>query len=185
MIFRELKIPGAFVIDAEKAVDGRGFFARTWCRQDFSDRGLETHWAQSSVSFNIQRGTLRGMHYQAAPHAESKLVRCTRGAIYDVIVDLRPNSPALLRWEAVELAEDNYRQLYIPKGVAHGFLTLADSTEVCYDITEFHRAESARGIRWNDPLLGIDWIRPVTVISDRDANYPDITPTLAQELLAC
>jgi dTDP-4-dehydrorhamnose 3,5-epimerase len=173
MIFHETSIPGAWLIDPERKEDERGFFARVWSREEFAARGLETAIDQCSVSFNHQRGTLRGMHYQAPPHGEVKLVRCTAGAIYDVIVDLRDGSPTRLKWEAFELTALNRHALYIPKGLGHGFITLADDTEIYYQIAPAQHAESARGARWNDAAFGIGWPMPPRVISPRDASYPD------------
>jgi dTDP-4-dehydrorhamnose 3,5-epimerase len=174
MTFHELDLAGAFLVEPERHEDGRGFFARTWCRREFEARGLDPRLAQCSVSFNARSGTLRGMHYQAAPHAEAKLVRCTRGAVYDVIVDLRPDSPTFTRWASVELTEDNHRTLYVPEGFAHGFQTLADRTEVFYQMSEPFEPASARGVRWDDPAFGIVWppAEP-RVISDKDRNLPD------------
>lgn len=176
MIFTALTLPGAHLIDLEPHEDERGFFARTWDRREFEAHGLNPRIEQCSVSFNRRRGTLRGMHYQAAPAKEAKLVRCTAGAIYDVIIDLRPGSATFTRWEAVELTGSNRRMLYVPEGFAHGFLTLADDTEIFYQISVAHRADLGRGVRWNDPAFGIVWPEPVTVISARDASFPDFTP---------
>jgi dTDP-4-dehydrorhamnose 3,5-epimerase len=173
MIFTETPIAGAYVIEVERMEDDRGFFARTWCQREFERHGLKPRLVQCSVSFNNRKGTLRGMHYQAAPHAEAKLVRCTAGAVYDVIVDLRPDSRTLCQWFSVELTADNRRALFIPEGLAHGFLTLADSTEVFYQMSEFFTPDCARGVRWNDPAFDIRWPAPVAVISPRDAAYPD------------
>src|SRR5262249_35742535 len=156
----------------ERLGDERGFFARTWCQRDFENEGLNSRVVQCSVSFSPRCGTLRGMHFQAAPHEEVKLVRCTKGAIYDVIVDLREGSATPLAWDAFELTAENHRALYIPKGVAHGFLTLEDNCEVYYQMSAFFDAPSARGVRWNDPAFGIQWPAQMTVISDRDASYP-------------
>ncbi len=166
------KIDGAFLVEPERLIDERGFFARTWCQHEFQERGLETRPVQCSISSSTKRGTLRGMHYQASPHAEVKLVRCTRGAIYDVILDLRPDSPTLRVWAAYELTAENRSALYIPKGVAHGLLTLADDCEVFYQMSEFFHGPAARGVRWNDPAFAIEWPEPVATISERDANYP-------------
>lgn len=173
MIFTATKLQGAFIIDPERLEDERGFFARTWCQREFAVHGLSPKWVQCNISFNTQKGTLRGMHYQAAPYAETKLIRCTMGAIYDVIIDLRPDSPTFKQWLAVELTADNRCMLYVPGGFAHGFLTLANHTEVLYQMSEFYVAESARGVRWNDPAFGIQWPADVKVISDRDRNYLD------------
>jgi dTDP-4-dehydrorhamnose 3,5-epimerase len=173
MFFRETKIVGAFEIDLDVKVDERGLFARTWCREEFKAHGLNSSLAQCSLSFNARRGTLRGMHYQAAPYAETKLVRCTRGAIYDVIIDLRPQSSSFKKWIAVVLTSENRRMIYVPEGCAHGFLTLEDQSEIFYQVTEFYNAESGRGVRWNDPAFQIAWPESVQVISERDRSYPD------------
>jgi dTDP-4-dehydrorhamnose 3,5-epimerase len=172
MIFRETPLPGAWVLEPERIADERGFFARTWCRRDFEARGLDPSIAQCSVSFNHRRGTLRGLHFQVEPHAEVKLVRVTRGAVWDVIVDLRPGSPTFRQRFAVVLSAEAGHQLYIPKGMAHGFQTLEDATEVAYQISAFYAPEAARGYRWNDPAFAIPWPEPVTVISERDRNLP-------------
>ena len=168
MIFTETKLKGAFIIEPERLKDERGFFARTFDETEFESRGLKTRWVQCSISFNKKKGTLRGMHYQVAPHAETKLVRCTMGAIYDVIIDLCPESPTFKQWIAVELTTDNRRMLYIPEGFAHGFQTLEGNTEVFYQISEFYSPESQRRIRWDDPEYGIEWPLPVAVISPAD-----------------
>ena len=175
MIFKETPLSGAFVIEAERREDERGFFARTWDQQEFEAHGLNPSVVQCNTSFNTKRGTLRGMHYQAAPHEEAKLVRCTRGAIYDVIIDLRRDSTTFKQWAATELTADNYRMHYVPEGFAHGFLTRKDRTEVFYQMSQFHVPASARGVRWDDPAFGIQWPIAVEVISDRDKNYPDLT----------
>jgi dTDP-4-dehydrorhamnose 3,5-epimerase len=173
--FSPTALAGACIIDIEPVPDERGFFARSWCREEFAKHGLNPDLAQCSISFNKKHGTLRGMHYQAKPHEETKVVRCTRGAIYDVIVDLRPESSTFRKWIAVELSADNRRMLYVPPGFAHGFQSLVDDTEVFYQISTFYHPESARGARWNDPAFGIEW--PVTerVISDKDRQYPDFS----------
>jgi len=173
MKFHATKLPGVFEIHLEPMRDERGFFARTWCRSEFEEHGLESTLVQCNISFNTRKGTLRGMHYQAAPFAETKLVRCTQGAICDVVLDLRPQSPTFKRWVAVTLTEENRNMVYVPKGCAHGFLTLQDETEVFYQMSEVYNAESARGVRWNDPTFAIAWPEKVEVISDRDHNYPD------------
>lgn len=169
------ELPGVFVIDPEPASDERGYFMRQWCARELAEHGLVGSLAQASLSFNKLRGTLRGMHYQIAPHEETKLVGCARGAIFDVLVDLRPG-PTRLRWVGYELTAENRRMLYVPAGVAHGFLTLEDATEVQYFISEFHHAASARGVRYNDPAFGIRWPGEPRVISSRDAGYPDFVP---------
>jgi dTDP-4-dehydrorhamnose 3,5-epimerase len=172
MIFRETPLAGAWVLEPERIADERGFFARTYCRRDFAERGLDPTIAQCSVSFNHRRGTLRGLHFQAAPHEEVKLVRVTRGAVWDVIVDLRPESPTCARHFSIVLSAEDRNELYIPKGMAHGFQTLADGTEVFYQISEFYAPESARGYRWDDPTFAIPWPEPVTVISEKDRGLP-------------
>ncbi len=173
MIFTETKLKSAFVIEPERVEDERGFFARTWCQNEFEAHGLNPRLAQCSISFNRQKGTLRGMHYQAAPHAEAKLVRCTMGAVYDVILDLRPYSPSFKQHFALKLTAENCRMIYIPEGFAHGFQTLEDNTEVFYQMSEFYVPESARGVRWDDPTFGIEWPPAERIISPRDRSYPD------------
>lgn len=173
MIFDETKLKGAFVIEPERVEDERGFFARTWCREEFRAHGLNSQLVQCNVSFNKKKGTLRGMHYQAAPHQEAKLVRCTMGAIYDVIVDLRPASATFREWVAVELTASNRRMLYIPEEFAHGFQTLEDGTEVFYQMSEVYAPECAGGVRWNDPAFHIEWPDDARVISARDQGYVD------------
>jgi dTDP-4-dehydrorhamnose 3,5-epimerase len=176
MIFTETLIPGAFLIQPERFEDDRGFFARTWCRREFDAHGLTTQLAQCSVSYNLRAGTLRGMHFQKPPHAEVKLVRCTAGAICDVILDLRRDSPAYLRWVAADLSAENRHALYIPEGVAHGFQTLVHDCEVFYQISEFYHPESASGVRWNDPAFGIRWPLSGPILSEKDSRYPDFMP---------
>jgi dTDP-4-dehydrorhamnose 3,5-epimerase len=177
MLFSALTVGGAWLVMPQPHADERGFFARVWCANEFADHGLSSAFVQTSISFNHVKSTLRGLHYQAEPDDEVKLVRCTAGAIYDVIVDLRAGSPTHLRWHAETLSADNRHALYIPKGCAHGFITLEDRTEVLYEITAFHRPEAARGLRWNDPALGISWpVEPVR-ISSRDAGYPLLSST--------
>ncbi|MFZ5453834.1 MAG: dTDP-4-dehydrorhamnose 3,5-epimerase [Thermodesulfobacteriota bacterium] len=174
MIFQKLKIEGAWLIEPEKLEDERGFFARSWCQQEFAAHGLTTTFVQGNISFNSKKGTLRGLHYQAAPYGEAKLVRVTQGAIFDVILDLRPDSPTFRQWLAVELSGDNYRMLYIPEGLAHGFQTLEDNTEIFYQMSEFFHPEAARGIRWDDPTLNIPWPVPQPIISPKDQSYQDL-----------
>ncbi|HVA90393.1 MAG TPA: dTDP-4-dehydrorhamnose 3,5-epimerase [Chloroflexota bacterium] len=171
MLFSEMDLPGAFLIEPEPQNDERGFFARTWCRQEFEAHGLETTIAQCSVSFNTVKGTLRGIHFQVSPHDEVKIVRCTMGAVYDVIIDLRSGSPTRYQWAATELSATNRRQIYIPQGFAHGFQTLVDDTEVLYQISAFYHPESARGILWNDPALRITWPLATPILSERDRSY--------------
>jgi dTDP-4-dehydrorhamnose 3,5-epimerase len=172
MIFNETKLKGAFVVEPQLIEDARGFFARTWTPEEFEARGLNPRVAQCSISYNARRGTLRGMHYQVAPYAEAKVVRCTRGAIYDVAIDLREGSPTYLGWAAVELSERNRSMLYIPEGFAHGYQTLEDDTEIFYMVSESYRPEAARVLRWDDPAFGIAWPLEVTAISDRDRGAP-------------
>jgi dTDP-4-dehydrorhamnose 3,5-epimerase len=174
VIFTELALPGAFLIDLEPRADERGFFARTFSDAEFKERGLSPAIAQCSISFNTRRGTLRGMHYQASPYGESKLVRCTRGAIYDVIVDPRPDSAAYCRWFAAELTADNYRMLYIPEGLAHGFQTLENNCEVSYQISRPFVPEAQCGVRWDDPAFGIRWPEEPLVMSQRDRGFANI-----------
>lgn len=171
MIFERTPIAGAFLVRLELKEDERGFFARTWCREEFVAHGLAGELAQCSVSFNHRRGTLRGLHYQAPPHAEDKLVRCTRGSIYDVIVDLRRRQPTFKRWWCAELSSDNRKMVYIPKGLAHGFLTLEDDCEVTYQMSTPYHPESARGARYDDPAFAVDWPFAPAVIGDRDLAF--------------
>jgi len=173
MMFRGTKIPGVFEISLELKRDDRGFFARSWCQKEFEDHGLEPKLVQCNISLNTRKGTLRGMHYQAPPFPETKLVRCTQGAVYDVVLDLRPQSPTCREWIAVTLTAENRNMVYVPKGCAHGFLTLQDDTEVFYQMSEFYDANSARGVRWNDPAFRMVWPEKVEVISERDRIYPD------------
>jgi len=173
VIFTETNLKGAFVIEAEPKEDDRGFLARSWCQREFQKQGLNPQLVQCNISFNKRKGTLRGMHFQSAPHQEAKLVRCSHGAIYDVIIDLRPQSPTFKRHFAISLTSLNRLMLYVPEDFAHGFLTLEDSTEVFYQMSEFFCAESARGIRWNDPAFSIPWPTSISVISERDRIYPD------------
>ena len=173
MIFRELEIAGAYLLEPERHEDARGFFARTYCRRELEERGLDPRVVQCSVSFNHRRGTVRGMHYRAAPSEEVKLVRCTRGAIWDVIVDLRRDSPSFKRHTGVELDAENRVSLYVPAGVAHGFQTLRDATEVFYQMSDFYDPAAAGGVRWNDPAFEITWPQEITVISERDQELPD------------
>jgi dTDP-4-dehydrorhamnose 3,5-epimerase len=170
--FLPSSLAGAFVVELEPIEDERGFFARSFCQNEFRSHGLDPAIAQCNVSLNRRRGTLRGLHYQAPPHEEAKLVRCTRGAIWDVIVDLRDGSATRGRWFAVELSADNHRALYVPRGFAHGFQTLADDSEVLYQMSEFYRPGSERGIRWDDPAIGIQWPIADPVVSARDRAYP-------------
>ncbi len=174
MRFRETNLKGLWIIELEKHQDDRGYFARTWCEEEFRAHGLNPRIVQCSTSFNHRKGTLRGMHWQAEPHAEAKLIRCTRGSIYDVALDVRPSSPTFKQWFAIELREVGHELLYIGEGFAHGFQTLEDSTEVLYQMSEFFHPESARGLRWDDPSFAIKWPEVTDrILSARDSNYPD------------
>jgi dTDP-4-dehydrorhamnose 3,5-epimerase len=173
VIFTETKLKGAFIVEPEQLEDQRGFFARTWCLREFESHGLNPRSVQCSISFNKKKGTLRGMHYQTAPHEEAKLIRCTRGAIYDVIVDLRPGSATFKQYVAVVLSSENRTMLYIPERVAHGFQTLEDNTEVFYQMSEFYAPEYTSGVRWDDPAFAIEWPADERIIMARDRNYPD------------
>jgi dTDP-4-dehydrorhamnose 3,5-epimerase len=173
VIFTPTNLPGAYLIEPERREDERGFFARTWCAEEFAAHGLADRCVQCNVSFNRYRGTIRGMHYQRPPHAEAKLVHCTRGAIHDVILDLRADAPTCGQWIAVELNADNHRMLYVPEGFAHGFQTLTDATEVFYQMAECYDPECAAGVRWDDPAFGIAWPLPPAVMSARDRQYAD------------
>jgi dTDP-4-dehydrorhamnose 3,5-epimerase len=173
MMFGKTRLPDVYEVEIEPHRDDRGFFARTWCRQEFEAKGLNAGLVQCSISFNPRKGTLRGMHYQAAPYEEAKLVRCTRGAIYDVVLDLRPQSPMFKEWVAVVLTPDKRNMVFVPEGCAHGFLTLEDDAEVFYQMSQFYSPESTRGVRWDDPAFRIAWPGAVEVISDRDRTYPN------------
>lgn len=173
MLFRDTSLKGVFEINLERKVDERGFFARTWCQEEFALNGLTSRLVQCSISFNSLKGTLRGMHYQHMPHAETKLVRCTAGSVYDVVLDLRPNSPTFKRWIGIMLTAADRNMIYVPEGCAHGFQTMDDETEVFYQMSEFYNPESARGVRWDDPAFKISWPAPVEVISERDRTYPN------------
>ncbi|MDA8087465.1 MAG: dTDP-4-dehydrorhamnose 3,5-epimerase [Nitrospiraceae bacterium] len=177
MKFVKTRLDGAFIVEPEAEADGSGFLAGSWCQHEFEMLGIHKKPVQSNVSFNKKRGTLRGLHYQAAPYSEAKLVRCTLGAVYDVIADLRPDSPTYQQWMSVELTQKNRRLLYVPEGFAHGFMTLRDNTEVFYQMTRFYMPEYSRGIRWNDPLFEIKWPLKVSEISDKDRQYPDFVPS--------
>lgn len=175
MTFTESRIPGAWIIDVKEIHDDRGLFAMTWLPDEFSTRGLDPSLAQCNLAWNHKRGTLRGMHFQTAPHEQVKIIRCTRGSLLDVIVDLRPDSPTWRQWDGVELTADNRRMLYLPAGIAHGYLTLTDGTEAYYHASTPWVPAAESGVRWNDPAFGIAWPFPPVVISDKDAGWPDYT----------
>ena len=176
MIFTETNLRGAFIIEIERQEDYRGFFARSWCQREYEKHGLNPRFVQCNVSFNKKKGTLRGMHYQVPPYAEVKLVRCTTGSIYDVIIDLRPESPTFMRYCGIILSAENRKAVYIPENFAHGFQTLENNTEVFYQMSEFYVPESARGIRWDDPAFGVQWPPDERIISHKDRAYPDFRP---------
>jgi dTDP-4-dehydrorhamnose 3,5-epimerase len=178
VIFVPTRLPGAFVVEPERRFDERGYFARTWCRREFESAGLEADFVQSSVSSSLLNRTLRGMHWQVAPHEEIKLVRCTRGAIWDAIIDLRAPSPTYMQYFAVELTAESGRALYVPAGCAHGFVTLEDESEVLYHMSNYYEPSAGRGIRWNDPAFAIPWPVVDPIIHPRDANYPDFVSEL-------
>lgn len=173
MIFHETELKGAFIIELEKYQDDRGFFARAWCQKEFGAFGLNMQMVQANVSFTVKKGTLRGLHFQLPPYEESKLVKCTRGAIYDVIIDLRTGSPTYKQWIGVELTAENYKMIYVPAGFAHGYQTLEDNTEVTYQVSQFYSPDFERGIRYNDPAFGIKWPIKVKVISNKDKKWPN------------
>lgn len=173
MIFEPTRLEGAFVVEPEKLEDGRGFFARSWCLREFEAHGLNPRMVQCNISLSKRKGTLRGIHYQAPPHAEAKLVRCTAGSIYDVIIDLRPESPTFEKYAAEVLTARNHKMLYVPEDFAHGFLTLEDDSEVFYQMSEFYVPEQSKGVRWNDPVFGIEWPIAPCLMSERDRGYPD------------
>jgi dTDP-4-dehydrorhamnose 3,5-epimerase len=173
MVISETKLKGAFVIELEPFEDERGFFGRAWSDREFERSGLNARFVESNISFNKKKGTLRGMHYQLAPYNQTKLVRCTRGSIYDVIIDLRPDSTTFKRWFALELSAENYLMLYVPGGFAHGFQTLEDNTEVFYHASAYYAPEHARGVRWNDPAFNISWPADDLIMIERDRDYQD------------
>lgn len=177
MIFEETRLQGAYIITLEPIRDNRGFFARAWCQKEFAVHGLHTSFVQANITFSPSRGTLRGLHYQIAPHEEIKLVRCMRGAIYDVIIDLRPDSPTYLQWLSTELTAENRKAIYIPGGFAHGYQTLEDDTEVFYQVGQFYAPQYERGIRWDDPTFAIRWpINAPLILSEKDKSWPDFSP---------
>lgn len=173
MLFTETRLKGAYTIDIEPHEDTRGFFARVWCKNEFAEQGLVSDLAQCSVAYNRRKGTLRGMHYLQAPHAEVKLIRCTKGAVYDVIIDLRPDSDTCRQWLGLELTEENHRTIYIPEGFAHGYMTLRDDTELFYQMSQIYVPEADTGVRWNDPAFGIEWPHVADmIIAERDQTWP-------------
>jgi dTDP-4-dehydrorhamnose 3,5-epimerase len=172
-----MPLQGAAIVELQKREDSRGFFARAWCQNEFKEQGLEMQCVQANLAYSERRGTLRGMHYQVAPYAEAKLMRCIRGAMYDVIIDLRPESPTFQQWAGVELTAANRRALYVPEGFAHGYLTLEDHTEAFYPVSQFYTPGAEGGVRWNDPAFGIEWpISEGLILSDKDRNWPDYRP---------
>lgn len=173
MVITETKLKGAFVIELQPFTDVRGFFARAWSERAFEDLGLNSHFVETNISFNEKKGTLRGMHYQLPPHEQAKLVRCTRGSIYDVIIDLRPESPTFKQWFPLEMSAENHLMLYVPARFAHGFQTLADQTEVTYQTSAYYAPELGRGVRWNDPAFNILWPDDNLIMLDRDRSYHD------------
>lgn len=177
MIFTQAPIPGVFTIEPKLLEDERGFFARSFCGKEFKEHGLEDRYVQCNLSYNKVRGTTRGMHFQRTPHEEVKVVRCIKGAIFDVLVDYRQDSPTYLQWFGAELSDSNRRMLYVPRGFAHGYQTLTDNAEVFYQVSEFYTSGSEGGLRWNDPAIGIEWpISSTDQISDKDANWPLLKP---------
>ena len=175
MIFKETKLQGAFIVEPDRFEDERGFFAHSWSEREFAEHELDSRVVECSISFNRKRGTLRGMHYQTAPHGQAKLVRCTMGSVYDVIIDLRKGAPTFKQWVGVELSAENRRMLYVPKDFAHGFQTLEDETEVFYQMSDVYAPESGKGVRWNDPAFRIQWPEGERIILERDRNFPDFT----------
>jgi len=175
MIFTKTPLEGAFTIELEKREDDRGFFARTFCAHEFEEHGLETKIVQTNMSRTLKKGTIRGMHYQKTPHEETKLVRCTKGAVYDVIIDLRKNSPTYKKWFGAELSDTNYKMMFVPRGFAHGFVTLTDNVEVTYEVSAFYTPGVEAGIRFNDPAFNIKWPIEVTEYSEKDVSHPDYT----------
>ena len=176
MIFEETKLGGTYIIQIEKREDDRGFFARTWCRKKFEEHRANSHFVQANIAYSRKKGTLRGLHYQVSPNEEAKLIRCTKGRIFDVIIDLRPKSPTYIKWLGFELKAGNGKMLYVPENFAHGYLTLTDNAEVLYQVSEFYSPTSERGIRCNDPSFNIMWPLDVEVISAKDRKWPDYSP---------
>ncbi len=173
MIFTKTNLQGAYIIDIEKKEDNRGFFARTFCANEFADNNLESKFVQANTSFNYKKGTLRGMHYQKSPYEEDKLVRCTRGSIFDAIIDLRKDSPTYKKWFGIELSAENRKSLFVPKGFAHGYMTLEDNSEVTYLVTQFYTPDADSGIKFNDPAFNIEWPITPVLVSEKDLNHPE------------
>jgi dTDP-4-dehydrorhamnose 3,5-epimerase len=176
MIFKDTELKDAYIIELERLSDDRGFFSRSYCANEFREHGIKHHILQSNVSYNKAKGTLRGLHYQEKPYEEAKLIRCTKGAVYDVIIDIRPGSISYKNWTGAELNEQNHRMLYVPKGFAHGFITLEDKTEVTYQMSEIYTPGVDKGIRWDDPAFAIEWPVTVSKISEKDQNWTDFKP---------
>jgi dTDP-4-dehydrorhamnose 3,5-epimerase len=175
MIFTELELKGAFLVEVKKIEDERGFFGRAWCANEFKQHGLNPAFVQLNTSFSHKKGTIRGMHYQVDPYQEVKFIRCTRGRIYDVIIDLRPDSPTFMKWVGNELSADNYRMVYVPENFAHGFVTMEDHSEVYYPVSQFYTPGAERGLRWNDPAFKIKWPVEISVVSDKDQSHMDFS----------
>jgi dTDP-4-dehydrorhamnose 3,5-epimerase len=175
MIFTELELKGAFLVEVKKIEDERGFFGRAWCKNEFIEHGLNANFVQINTSFSKKKGTIRGMHFQVDPYQEAKFIRCTRGRIFDVIIDLRPDSPTFMKWIGNELSADNYRMVYVPGNFAHGFVTLEDNSEVYYPVTEFYTPGAERGLRYNDPAFNIQWPIEITTTSAKDVSHKDFT----------
>ena len=175
MIFTETKLKGAWLIEIKKIEDDRGFFGRSWCREEFEAHGLNANICQMNTSLTLKKGTIRGMHYQVDPYQETKFIRCTRGSVYDVIVDLRPDSPTFLQWVGHELTADNYRMVYVPENFAHGLVSLEDNSEVYYPVTQFYTPGAERGMRWNDPAINIQWPVDIEIVSEKDGSHPDFS----------
>ncbi len=183
MIFTELPLKGAFLVEIKKISDDRGFFGRAWCKNEFEEHGMNGDIKQINTSLTLKKGTIRGMHYQVDPYKETKFIRCTRGSIYDVIIDLRPDSPTFMKWIGNELSQDNYKMVYVPGNFAHGFISLEDNSEVYYPVTEFYTPGAERGIRWNDPAFNIQWPVAADIVSEKDASHPDFDISTFQKPL--
>jgi dTDP-4-dehydrorhamnose 3,5-epimerase len=180
MIFKELELKGAYLVEVKKIEDERGFFGRAWCENEFLDHHLNPNFVQLNTSFSKIKGTIRGLHYQVDPYQEVKFIRCTRGSIWDVIIDLRPTSPTFMKWIGNELSADNYKMVYVPENFAHGFISLENNTEVYYPVTQFYVPGAERGLRWNDPAFKIQWPIEVSMVSEKDSNHADFNPNNPQ-----